>query len=59
MINSVKERIKVLQKDLESLKSMADAEETKLQSLVNASIEALVSIIFNMLLLMEISLKCC
>lgn len=59
MINSVKERIKVLQKDLESLKSMADAEETKLQSLVNASIEALVSIIFNMLLLVEISLKCC
>lgn len=59
MINSVKERIKVLQKDLESLKSLADAEETKLQSLVNASIEALVSIIFNMLLLMEISLKCC
>lgn len=59
MINSVKERIKVLQKDLESLKSMADAEETKLQSLVNASIEALVSIIFNMFLLMEISLKCC
>ncbi|XP_073943978.1 LOW QUALITY PROTEIN: DNA repair protein RAD50-like [Choristoneura fumiferana] len=41
LINSVKERIKVLQKDLESLKSMADAEENKLQSLVNASIEAL------------------
>ncbi|XP_063536306.1 DNA repair protein RAD50-like isoform X2 [Cydia strobilella] len=40
-INTVTNKIKSLQKDLEELKSMADAEENKLQSLVNASIDAL------------------